>query len=122
MEHNINQSLYKIELYWIKIIPILLAVFSFTDTILSYIGINTEIIAYINAIIVWLFLLLSSIIFKFCKWHRLFLYYILTENLINTYDCAYTIPLDLKNMIVVQLMIILIFITLGLYFHLYDKQ
>lgn len=122
MEHNINQSLYKIELYWIKIIPMLLAAFSFTDTILSYIGINTEIIAYINAIVVWLFLFLSSIIFKFCKWHRLFLYYILTENLINAYDCAYTIPLDLKNMIVVQLMIILIFITLGLYFHLHDKQ
>lgn len=122
MDHNINQSLYKIELYWIKIIPMLLAVFSFTDTILSYIGINTEIIAYINAIVVWLFLFLSSIIFKFCKWHRLFLYYILTENLINAYDCTYVIPLDLKNMIVVQLVIILIFITLGIYFHLHDKQ
>lgn len=122
MEHNINQSLYKIELYWIKIIPMLLAVFSFTDTILSYIGINTEIIAYINAIVVWLFLFLSSIIFKFCKWHRLFLYYILTENLINAYDCTYVIPLDLKNMIVVQLMIVLIFITLGIYFHIHDKQ
>lgn len=122
MDHNINQSLYKIELYWIKIIPMLLAVFSFTDTILSYIGINTEIIAYINAIIVWLFLFLSSIIFKFCKWHRLFLYYILTENLINAYDCTYIIPLDLKNMIVVQLMIVLIFITLGIYFHIHDKQ
>lgn len=99
----------------------LLCVLSFADTILSYFSIDASIISYINALLVWLFLYLSSIVFQFCRWHRMFLYYLLVEGIINWYDYTYIIPLNLKNMIVVQLGIIMIFVSLGLYLHQHDK-
>lgn len=122
MEEKLQTSLYKILLHWIKIIPMVIAALSFTDTILSYLDIDGNCISYINALLVWLFLYLSSFTFKFCRWHRMFLYYILVEGIINWYDYTYIIPLGLKSMIVLQLFLVMLFVSLGLYFHIHDKH
>ena len=100
----------------------ILSAFTFADTILSYLGIETAIIAYINALLVWLFLYLSSFVFKFCRWHRMFLYYLLFEGVVNWYDYTYIIPLDLKTMIVIQLAVVMTFVSIGLYFHQHDRH
>lgn len=121
MEEKLQHSLYKIELHWIKIIPMVLSALTFVDTILSYLCIDTPVIAYINALLVWLFLYLSSFVFKFCRWHRMFLYYLLVEGIINWYDYTYIIPLNLKTMIVIQLFIVMSFVSIGLYLHKHDK-
>ena len=99
-----------------------LCALSFTDTILSYFEVEGSIISYLNALLVWLFLYLSSFVFRFCRWHRMFLYYLLVEGCINCYDYEIGIPLGLKDMIVVQLAIIMIFVSIGLYFHQHDKH
>lgn len=121
MEERLQNSLYKIELHWIKIIPIVIAVLSFSDTVLSYLGYEGNSISYIIALLVWLFLYLSSFVFKFCRWHRMFLYYILVEGIINWYDYEFIIPLSLRPMIAIQLCLAVIFISIGLYFHRHDK-
>jgi len=121
MEERLQNSLYKIELHWIKIIPIVIAILSFSDTVLSYIGYEGNSISYIIALLVWLFLYLSSFVFKFCRWHRMFLYYILVEGIINWYDYEFIIPLSLRPMIAIQLCLTVIFISIGLYFHRHDK-
>ena len=122
MEERLQNSLYKIELHWIKIIPIVIAVLSFSDTVLSYLGYEGNSISYIIALLVWLFLYLSSFVFKFCRWHRMFLYYILVEGIINWYDYEFIIPLSLRPMIAIQLCLTVIFISVGLYFHRHDKH
>ena len=122
MEEKLRLSLYKIELHWIKIIPMVLSFTTFLDTILSYLEVEGTILAYINALLVWLFLYLSSFAFHFCRWHRMFLYYLLVEGGINCYDYELGIPLGLKDMIVVQLALIMIFVSIGLYFHKHDKH
>ena len=99
----------------------IIAALSFSDTILSYIGYEGNTISYIVALLVWLFLYLSSFVFKFCRWHRMFLYYILIEGIINWYDYEFIIPLELRPMIAVQLVIAIICISIGLYFHQHDK-
>lgn len=121
MEERLQNSLYKIELHWIKIIPIVIAILSFSDTVLSYLGYEGNSISYIIALLVWLFLYLSSFVFKFCRWHRMFLYYILVEGIINWYDYEFIIPLSLRPMIAIQLCLTVIFISIGLYFHRHDK-
>ena len=121
MEERLQNSLYKIELHWIKIIPIVIAILSFSDTVLSYLGYEGNSISYIIALLVWLFLYLSSFVFKFCRWHRMFLYYILVEGIINWYDYEFIIPLSLRPMIAIQLCLAVIFISIGLYFHRHDK-
>ena len=121
MEERLQNSLYKIELHWIKIIPIVIAILSFSDTVLSYLGYEGNSISYIIALLVWLFLYLSSFVFKFCRWHRMFLYYILVEGIINWYDYEFIIPLSLRPMIAIQLCLAVVFISIGLYFHQHDK-
>jgi len=121
MEEKLQHNLYKLELHWIKIIPILIAILSFIDTILSYLGYEGNVISYIIGLLVWLFLYLSSFVFKFCRWHRMFLYYIFIEGIINCYDYEFVIPLSLRPMIAIQLCLAVIFISIGLYFHHHDK-
>lgn len=124
MEEKLQNSLYKIELHWIKIIPMVMAAICFADTLFSYFNIDLPILSYLggNSILTILFLYLSSYVFKFCSWHRMFLHYIVINNVVNWYDYEYGIPLDLKTMIVVQISIALIFITIGLYLHQHDKN
>ena len=121
MEERLQHSLYKIELHWIKIIPMIIAALSFLDTILSYLCYEGNIISYINGLLVWLFLYLSSFVFKFCRWHRMFLYYILVEGIINWYDYTYTIPLSFRPIVAMQLCLIVIFLSIGLYCYKHDK-
>lgn len=122
MEAKLRNSLYKIELHWIKIIPMVVAVLSFTDTLLSYIGYEGATISYIIALLIWLFLYLSSFCFQFCRWYRMFLYYILVEGIINWYDYTFIIPLELRPMIAIQLCLAIVFLSIGLYFHQHDKH
>ena len=122
MEAKLRNSLYKIELHWIKIIPMVVAVLSFTDTLLSYFDYEGATISYIIALLIWLFLYLSSFCFQFCRWHRMFLYYILVEGIINWYDYTYGIPLGLRPMVAFQLGLGIVFISIGLYFHQHDKH
>jgi len=121
MEAKLQNSLYKIELHCIKIIPILIAINSFTDTILSYCGIEGNILSYINGLLVWLFLYLSSFVFKFCSYHRMFLYYILVIGIINVIDYEIGIPLGFRDMVGLQLILAGIFIFTTLYLYKHDK-
>ena len=85
---SLNKALYKIELFIIKTIPYLLAIFYLLNTTLSYFYIDLPIISYIAGIslLPWLFLYISSFVFKFCIYHRLPLYYILVNWIIITLD------------------------------------
>lgn len=95
----------------------------FLDTLFSYFNIDLPVLSYLGgcSILTLLFLYLSSYVFKFCRWHRMFLHYIAVNNVVNWYDYTYIIPLDLKGMIVLQLSIVIIFVSIGLYFHQHDK-
>ena len=121
MEAKLQTSLYKLELHWIKIIPMVISVLMLIGTLLSYLEIDTTTISYINALLVWLFLYLSSFCFKFCRWHRMFLYYILVEGIINWYDYTFIIPLELRPMIAIQLGLAGTFLLIGLYLYKHDK-
>lgn len=98
-----------------------IAILSLIDTLLSYIGYEGATISYIIALLVWLFLYLSSFCFKFCRWHRMFLYYILVEGIINWYDYSFIIPLELRPMVAIQLGLAGLFLLTGLYLYKHDK-
>ena len=89
-----SKYLYKIELYLIRIIPMVVAGLCLLNTVLSYIGIDAPIISYIVFFLILLFLYISSYVFKFCAWHRMFLHYITTNTVINTYDYYIGIPVS----------------------------
>lgn len=90
-----NKSLYKIELYLLKVMPMLLAAIYLINTVLSYYDIILPVLSYIGglSLIPLVFMYISSYVFRFCSYHRMFLHYIVINDLINLVDYYYTLPI-----------------------------
>ena len=118
VERNVNKALYKIELLLIKIIPFIIMFFYILNSILSYFNIDILLLSIISgmSILSWLFLFISSFVFRFCIYHRLPLYYILITDIINYYDNIIGIPINNRSLFVLNIIIIGVFILLIVYF------
>ena len=119
MEVKPNIKLYKIELYLLKILPMLLALVNFINIILSFNGIDMPLLSYIGGIsfISLIFLYISSYVFKFCEYHRMFLHYVVICNLINIYDYYIGIPITNKSLLILHLIIAGICLIIILYLY-----
>ena len=118
VEGGVGKTLYKIELLLIKVIPYIIACFYFANNFLSYYNIDLPILSLIagTSILTLLFLYISSFVFKFCIYHRLPLYYILISDILAYYDNLIGIPVTNKELFVLNLSLIGIFILLIVYF------
>lgn len=114
-----NKNLYKIELYLLKVMPMLIAAIYLINTVLSYYDIILPVLSYIRglSLIPIVFMYISSYVFKFCSYHRMFLHYIVINDLINLVDYYYTLPISDWQLLVLHMSIagISLFIILYLY-------
>lgn len=119
VEENLKVSLYKIEVYLLKVIPVVLALGDLLNTLLYLFKIDAAIISYIGGIsfLSLAFLYLSSYVFKFCEYHRLPLHFIVVNNIINIYDWYIGIPIGLVEMILLEVILVGITIFLAIYLH-----
>lgn len=110
---------HKVFLGFLKVIPMIMAGLYLTNTISSYFDYEWEIISYLAGIglIPWLFVMLASYIFRFCEYHRMFLWYILANNLICWIDSKWPLPISNWNYFILHIIIAGIFLFLILYFH-----
>ena len=117
VEGNLKSSLYKLEIIIIKVLPFIIAALYILSTILDYIGICSTLVNYIVYLMFFLFLYVSSYVFKFCEYHRMPIYYALCINLINVYDVYVGIPVDNYSMFGIYSIFtgVAIFITVYLY-------
>lgn len=76
---------YKLLLITLKYIPVLLSLLYIISSVASYIGVEVPVIYSLSkmSLICWIFMHLSSIVFKFCMYHRMFLYYLFIVNVAN---------------------------------------
>lgn len=120
---NLDKSLYKLEIFTIKTIPIVLALICFINTLLCYIGIDLPILTYIGGIsfLTIGFLYLSSYVFKFCSYHKMFLHYILVVNIISYIDMEYEIPLSNFWLHILYTSLFLLFTFIFLYLKLNEQ-
>ena len=120
-----SKTLYKIELSLLKIIPMILALTALLNSILSYFGIDLYVLSYIGGISVFtiIFLYLSSYVFKFCAYHRMFLHYIVATWIINIIDYYIGIPISDLEYLCLQMIVagISLFIILYLYVRNHQK-
>ena len=114
-----NKDLYKIELYLLKVMPMLLAAIYLINTVLSYYDIVLPALSYIGGLsfIPLLFMYISSYVFRFCSYHRMFLHYVVINDLINLIDYYYTLPISDWELFIMHMSIagISLFIILYLY-------
>lgn len=118
-EENLKVSLYKIEVYSLKVIPVVLAIGDLLNTLLYWFKVNAAIISYIGGVsfITLLFLYLSSYVFKFCEYHRMPLHFIVVNNIINIYDWYIGIPIGLVEMLLLEVVLVGVTIFLAVYLH-----
>ena len=102
-----SKTLYKTEILVIKYIPFILALLYFINTTLSLVDINASVLSYIAgvSILPWLFLFISSFVFKFCIYHRIPLYYILINDAINIVDEYVHFPVSNLEFISIHMVI-----------------
>ena len=115
-----SKYLYKIELYSIKTIPVILAALCLLNTILSYFYIDVPLLSYIggNSLFTLAFLYLSSVVFRFCVYHRMFIHYIALNWVLNIIDYYIGISLSNKDLFLMYIVITGIFMFIILYLHL----
>ena len=114
-----NKILYKTQLCLLKVIPMVMAFIFWINTVLSYFDIDLEVFSYIGScsIITIVYLYISSYVFRFREYHRMFLHYVCIIWLINIYDYYIGIPVDDISMLMIYQIItgICLFIILYLY-------
>lgn len=112
-----NKIIHKIFLIGVKYIPIILTILSIINTIFSYFGIYLECINYFGGISLstLVLLYLSSMVFKFCKYQRLFIHYLSVTWGINIFDTYIGIPITDFYYLILQLSTVGILALLILY-------
>ena len=120
VEENSSLSNYhksKLFVGYLKILPMLVAGVYLLNTFLSYFDIDWPILSYVAQFILWLFVMMASYRLHFCEYHRMFLWYILANNILCYVDSRWPLPISNWNYFVLHIIIAGIFLFLVLYFH-----
>lgn len=120
--NSINKILYKIQLYMLKVIPMVMAFCYLLNSIFSYYDIDLGFLSYLSgcSILMIVYLYIASYVFKFCEYHRMFLHYMVVNTIINSIDLYISIPLtDLE---ILTLYMSITGITLFLILYMYVKS
>lgn len=120
MEANLkNRHLYKVQLYLLKVMPMVMAFSCILNSVLSYFNVNLVFLSYFGgcSILMLIFLYLASYSFGFCACHRMFLHYVFINTAINVYDEYIGLPISDLELLVVYVSITGIMLFLILYIH-----
>lgn len=114
-----NKRMYKLELLCVKYVLIIIAAIVLLNAILARFDLYIDELNYIagTSFLTLIPMYISSIVYKFCKYHRMFIHYILTHKIAATIDMYIGIPLEDGMLLLLYLIIAGIFAFLALYLH-----
>lgn len=113
---------YKLELIYVKYSPMLIALGLLLNSILCYFHIYN--LYYVGGYLFGVSLLTighmynSSRVYKFCKYHRMFIHYIVVNNVLNAIDYFIGVPISSRGLLYIHFVIAEIFLFLILYYYL----
>lgn len=112
------------EIKLLKILPSLIALIYFINTILNLFDVSLNSLSYLAGMsfIPLLFMYISSYVFQFCEYHRLPLHYILINNLLSIVGYEFEIAVDVWLYIVIHSILFGLSIAIALYLYLKDKS
>jgi hypothetical protein len=121
----LNKHLYKVNLVLLKLLPVIMcsgliiASYGATFQVITGFGIILQIVShYLGLVIAPIgFMYISSYIFKFCNYHRMFIHYIAIIELMNVTNWYFKIPItnDLYNGIQIIITILFLFLAIVMY-------
>lgn len=122
----INKMLYKIQLYMLKVIPMVMAFCYLLNSIFSYYDIDLGFLSYLSgcSILMIVYLYVASYVFRFCEYHRMFLHYMVVNTIINIVDLYIGIPLTDLEILTLYMLIagITLFLILYMYVECHKKS
>lgn len=112
-----SKSLYKTTLYILKLLPAVIAFSYILDVVCDYFNIEIQIFTHCIGFIIApvSFMYLSSYVFRFCSYHRVFIHYIAIEEFINIIDSYIGIPISYESTCLLRILLISIFSFLFIY-------
>ena len=121
---NIDKKWYKVTLGLLKIIPMLLATCDALNTLTCLLGYDLVILSFIGGVsfLTLAFLYLVSYVFRFCIYHRMFLHYILVNNIISTLEFTVGLPVSFLGLCCIFSINFCVFLFLILYFHQKERK
>lgn len=116
---KINKLYYKLFIVILKYIPMVIALCYVLNTVTAMLGIYIEPLSNIAgmSLLTWIFLYIATYVFRFCMYHRMFLWYILVDDLLNIADYYYELPVDTGNLLMIHNSIIGVFLFIILYLY-----
>lgn len=118
-EVSLNKALYKIQLYLLKVIPMVMAFICLLNSTLSYFDIDLPVLSYIvgNSLLTIIYFYITSYLFRFCSYHRMFMHYTTITWILNIIDLYIGIPIGDLPYLLLQLIVacVCMFIILFLY-------
>lgn len=124
-EENLkSKRLYKAFLLLLKFLPLLLALVSVLNTVLSFFTIDLVILSYIGSVslLPLIFMYLAAFVFRFCVYHRIFLDYTVVSTVITVYDYYVGIPVTDAGIMTLQLVLFFAACVVALITHLKHKK
>ena len=119
-----SKYLYKLELFLIKIIPMIISGLYVLNTAFSYFHIDLPVFSYIGgtSLLSIIFLYLSSYVFRFCAWHRMFIHYITLNWVLDIIDYNIGIPISDRGLFLLYMIITGLFLFIILYLRYLTKN
>ncbi len=108
---KLKQNNHKLFLLSLKLLPPIMAVGCFLSTVFQYFYIEEIITTELcfAGILPILFLVFTSYVFKFCEYHRIYLYYIILNEVMNIIN--YNVELNITDTVFIRIHIIVFFIA-----------
>lgn len=118
-EATLRKRSHKLLLVILKFIPMVTALLYLINTLFACVGIDLPVLSYIGgmSLLPWLFILVATFVFRFCIYHRMFLYYIFVTDILNIIDYYIGIPVSTFSMLMIHIVTAGIFLFLILYFY-----
>ena len=116
---RVNKLCYKVFLVTLKYIPMIIALCYVLNTVTAMFGICIEPLSNIAgmSLFTWIFIYVATFVFRFCVYHRMFLYYILVDDILNIADYYYELPVSTEHILMLHNVIIGIFLFIILYIY-----
>ena len=110
---------YKSVLILLKFMPMVLAILDIANTAVGFLGLECHWLTYFGGVsfLTLLFLYLVSYVFGFCRYHRMFLHYILLTNTISIVDFEFGIPVSSLSLLGIRSLLLGLLLFLVLYFY-----
>ena len=121
---GISKLHYKLFIIILKYIPMIIALCYVLNTATAMYGISLEPLSNIAgmSLLTWIFLYIATYVFRFCSYHRMFLWYILVDDLLNIIDYYYELPISTGNILMLHNTIIGIFLFIILYLYVKNHK